>query len=144
MSTKIKKFWMEHDQKVLIVLVLILTAVVSFRAGQIDEKTKKSAEIDVSLNQLAAANPKQEKLLALGGAVARKGINVVVSGENTENIANDGTKKECVLVGSKNSNKYHQSTCRWAEQIKPENRVCFSSVEDAQNKGYKAAKCCNK
>ncbi len=44
----------------------------------------------------------------------------------------------CALVGSKNSNKYHAPTSRCAKQIKPENRVCFASVEAAKSKGYLA------
>lgn len=42
----------------------------------------------------------------------------------------------CVFVGSKNSDKYHLPTCSWARRIKPANRVCFSSEEDARSKGY--------
>jgi hypothetical protein len=42
----------------------------------------------------------------------------------------------CVFVGSKNSDKYHLPACSFAKRIKPENRVCFASEEDAKAKGY--------
>lgn len=101
MSTKLKEFWREHGQKVLIVLALVLTAAVSFRAGQTDEKTEKSAEINVSLNQSAAANPKQKKLLALEGAAKRKGVDVVVAGENDEKNVTSGIQKNVPWLAQK-------------------------------------------
>lgn len=50
-----------------------------------------------------------------------------------------GTK----FVGSKGSDKYHYCDCRWAKRIKSENLVCFRSVEEAQERGYKPCGTCN-
>ncbi len=149
MSTQIKKFWQKHDQKILIFVAIILVAVVSFKAGQTHEDAKKTAEINVSLSQLAAANPAQEKILVMGEALERNGVdlrtNLVEDKKDGENSGSGNQdQKECALVGSKNSNKYHLLSCQWASKIKPENRVCFSSKEDAEAKGYIPAKCCNK
>ena len=144
MSIRPLELWRAYDQKILIVLAVILTAVVAFRAGQTQEQNRKTADIDVSLNQLVSANPKQERLLTLGETVERKGINVEASADSKKEATTAGQQKECVLVGSKNSDKYHQPSCQWATRIKPENRVCFSSVEDARAKGYQPAKGCNK
>jgi methylphosphotriester-DNA--protein-cysteine methyltransferase len=44
--------------------------------------------------------------------------------------------------GSKNSNKYHYSTCRWAQKIKPNNLVVFSSPNGAKMAGYVPCKVC--
>lgn len=44
---------------------------------------------------------------------------------------------DCAYVGSKNSNLYHLPTCAAAQRIKPENRLCFASAEEAAQKGYK-------
>jgi hypothetical protein len=44
----------------------------------------------------------------------------------------------CPYIGSRNSDKYHLSTCAVAKRIKTENRVCFASPEDARTKGYQA------
>ena len=144
MSTKLIGLWKAHDQKILIVLAIILTAVVAFRAGETQEQSRKTGDISVSLNQLASANPKQERLLTLGESVDRKGISVEASSDIKNEVTTVGEQKDCALVGSKNSDKYHQPSCQWATRIKPENRVCFSSVEDAQAKGYQPAKGCNK
>ena len=47
------------------------------------------------------------------------------------------------LVGSKNSDKYHDSTCTLAQKIKPENMVKFDSAADAVKAGYVPCKRCN-
>ncbi|OGI25509.1 MAG: hypothetical protein A3J76_03575 [Candidatus Moranbacteria bacterium RBG_13_45_13] len=52
--------------------------------------------------------------------------------------------QKCAFVASKNSNKYHLPACQFAEKIKPENKICFSSKEEAESRGYIGAKCCIK
>ena len=47
------------------------------------------------------------------------------------------------LVGSKSSRKYHRPDCRFAQKIKPENLISFSSFEDARREGYLPCKVCN-
>ncbi|MBN1663424.1 MAG: hypothetical protein JW943_07480 [Deltaproteobacteria bacterium] len=43
---------------------------------------------------------------------------------------------------SKNSNKYHYPTCRWAKKIYPQNLIKFSSPEEAIKAGYVPCKVC--
>jgi len=43
---------------------------------------------------------------------------------------------------SKNSNKYHFATCKWAQKIKPSNLVKFDTPEDAIKAGYTPCKIC--
>ena len=45
--------------------------------------------------------------------------------------------------GSKNSNKYHYPTCKWAQKIKPQNLIKFNSPEAAIKAGYVPCKVCN-
>lgn len=52
--------------------------------------------------------------------------------------------KEGQYVGSKNSDKYHLPSCRWAKRIKSENQVWFSSKEEAESKGYQPCGTCMK
>jgi hypothetical protein len=44
--------------------------------------------------------------------------------------------------GSKNSDKYHSPTCKWAQKINPSNLVKFSSPEEATKAGYVPCKVC--
>lgn len=39
-------------------------------------------------------------------------------------------------VGSVYSNKYHDPSCIWAENMAKENQVWFATVEEAQEAGY--------
>jgi methylphosphotriester-DNA--protein-cysteine methyltransferase len=43
---------------------------------------------------------------------------------------------------SKNSNKYHYPTCKWAQKIKPNNLVKFSTPGEATKAGYQPCKVC--
>lgn len=45
-------------------------------------------------------------------------------------------------VGSSNSNKYHLSTCRWAQKINGKNKITFKSKKEAESKGYQPCKVC--
>jgi hypothetical protein len=49
---------------------------------------------------------------------------------------------EKVFVGSVKSNKFHRPNCRWADRIKPANRIWFSSAKHARSKGYEPCKTC--
>jgi len=53
-----------------------------------------------------------------------------------------GCPPETKFVGSSKSDKYHYCSCRYAKKIKKENLICFESVEDAQEKGYKPCGVC--
>jgi len=46
------------------------------------------------------------------------------------------------FVGSKNSDKYHYPWCPGAQRIKEENKVWFTSREDAESRGYTPAGNC--
>ena len=43
---------------------------------------------------------------------------------------------------SKNSNKYHYPSCKWAQKINPRNLVKFNSPEQAIKAGYVPCKVC--
>lgn len=46
------------------------------------------------------------------------------------------------FVGSRNGSKYHLLWCPGAKQIKEENKVYFTSKEEAEKKGYSPASNC--
>lgn len=52
------------------------------------------------------------------------------------------TSGEYAYVGSKNSNKYHLPSCRYAQSIDEGNRVGWTSREEAEAAGYEACKVC--
>lgn len=147
---KITKFWKKNDQKILIVLAIFLVSVVSFRAGETYKGKQEAAEIKISLvDTKIAGNPKEAEVKVLNEAMERNPVEATVAGgaiqegsKESENVT--GEQNECAFVGSKNSDKYHLPSCRYAVKIKESNKVCFSSAEDAQVKGYQVGKCCVK
>ena len=46
------------------------------------------------------------------------------------------TEPRCAFVGSRESDKYHDPSCRWAKKILPENRICWGSRAEAEAAGY--------
>ncbi len=59
-----------------------------------------------------------------------------------EAVAANGFEGESKLVGSSSSKKYHRPNCRYVSKIKPENRVLFTSREEARIQGYLPCKVC--
>jgi len=49
--------------------------------------------------------------------------------------------QDTVFVGSVNSNKFYPEYCHWANRIKEENKVWFSSVEEGENDGREYIEC---
>jgi hypothetical protein len=47
------------------------------------------------------------------------------------------------FVGSKNSDVYHYPSCYHVNAIKPENKITFSTVQEACSRGYRPCKDCN-
>jgi micrococcal nuclease len=56
---------------------------------------------------------------------------------------NQPTQTQGNYVGSTRSDKYHYPDCYWAQQIKPDNLIWFSSAREALDKGYTPCKVCN-
>jgi endonuclease YncB( thermonuclease family) len=70
--------------------------------------------------------------------------NDTFNGEVVKDISNSVTpvKKEGNYVGSIDSDKYHNPTCRYAEIIKEDKQIWFDTVEEAEKAGYSACGVC--
>lgn len=53
-----------------------------------------------------------------------------------------GVDVEKIFVASKNGTKYHYLWCAGAQSIKEENKIYFSTTEEAQKAGYSPAANC--
>lgn len=139
MWLKIKDFFVSNEYKIILVLGFIFVAVISFEAGVM--KGAKISQKPVIVEQkeafLAENNNSNQKETA---PIAQNLLSEASKNQNSSNIP----AQNCAFLGSKNSNKYHLPTCRWAKNIKTENRVCFASVDDANQKGYQPDKNCIK
>jgi hypothetical protein len=130
-KSRVKEFWTENEQKVVFLMGFVLVAVIAFQFGALQGKKwqQKPVIIEKTATQEACQNTP---------------VNVATDPQKTALSANLEPKKDCAFMGSKNSNKYHLPSCQWAKRIKPENVVCFKSVEDATSKNYQPDKGCIK
>ncbi|PIP27977.1 MAG: hypothetical protein COX29_03700 [Candidatus Moranbacteria bacterium CG23_combo_of_CG06-09_8_20_14_all_35_22] len=132
MNSKVKDFWQKYEYKIVLAVGFVLVAVVSFEGG-------------ILKGQKLSQNPVIIEKSIENAVPIENNINSAVQGvSQSQNLPTEVKNKDCALVGSKNSNKYHLPTCRYAKSIKPENRVCFSSEDDAKSKGYLPDKNCIK
>jgi hypothetical protein len=142
---RIKNFFLANEAKIVLAVGLILVAGLSFEAGLIQGKNRQNSPIIIE-KTTQSQNPSLEG--TAGSAAGAQNtlqeakIDVISSNIPTQNSSS--IRQDCVFVGSKNSNKYHRPTCRFAKLIKPENTVCFPSAEDATAKGYLPDKRCVK
>ena len=143
-ESKIGRFWLVYEQKIVLAAGIVLIAAISFEAGFLHGQKNKQEPVVVNKTatiELASANTTQGQTnTSTNNTKTAPADNKTASVENT---ATDSTQK-CAYVASKNSNKYHLPTCRYAQNIKPENKVCFSSKEEAEGRGFQGAKCCIK
>jgi hypothetical protein len=136
-ESRIRQFWLKYENKIVLAIGLILIAAISFEAGYLHGQ-KKNGQESVVVSQVACAPcPKNENTATQSAEDFQK------NNLSNQNKA-DTEDQKCAFVASKNSNKYHLSTCQWAQKIKPENKICFPSAEEAQKRGYQGAKCCIK
>lgn len=138
MWATIKTLFLKYEPKIILVVGFVLVSAISFEAGYLKGKSAPESPIIV---EKPAQSPKIDPgSLKVMGVADKAG-----EGKSTPENANlDKSIQNCILVGSKNSTKYHRADCQWAKRIKPENRVCFSSEEEAKSKGYQPDKGCIK
>jgi len=91
-------------------------------------------------------NEKYQNRIANAEAFAikeKKGLWLQINQNFTEKKEEIKTiDEDCPYVASKNSDKFHVSTCSFAARIKKENKICFSSREEAIKRGYTACSIC--
>ena len=124
------KEWITGNrQKLFLSGGFLIVALLAFESGLLRGALTQSAPLVVSL-------PAVVEPLPVSGAVME---NKQVKGTEqrvAETAKQSQPSGECSYVGSRNSNKYHLVTCAVAKRIKPENRVCFTSKEEAEKRGY--------
>lgn len=125
-SGNIKEFLLKYEYKIVLLIGFILISVISFEAGFLKGENWKQKPLVIEKIAQSDITPE----------TVQNTVKTQDLGLKTDNKPANQPQKDCAYVGSKNSNKYHVPTCTWAKQIKPENIVCFSSVEDAVAKGY--------
>lgn len=128
MKETLRLWFQEHASRLLIFLGVVLVGGLSFEAGLLKGKMYQASPLVLSIPSLPAEERVVQEVSASDTGAERSPKELVAS--KVDRI------EKCLFVGSKNSNKYHLPTCAVAKRIKTENRVCFSSKEEAEKRGY--------
>lgn len=133
MWTKISQ-WLEANRDRLLTLFgVFLVGILCFEAGLLHGKATQSKPLVLSVPALEekVASPDISDHSQNRDQSDLSGVELI----GTKIIA----PSDCAFIGSKNSNKYHAPQCAAAKRVKPENKVCFSSKEEAERRGYVAS-----
>jgi len=128
---KIKEWLISHQKNLLLLIGVLLVGGLAFESGFLRGKLSQSAEPMVISIPAAAELPSTTEAVQAGTGSPITGVESIVSKSGEKQSG-----ANCPLVGSRNSNLYHLTTCAVAKRIKPENKVCFTSKEDAEKRGY--------
>jgi len=137
LKTKTKDFWQKYEHKIILIIGFVLVAVISFEGGFL--KGQKTVQNPLIIEK-PAENTNDNNQTVCGVSQAQ---NLPSEAKKDPNDIN-ALPQTCAFVGSKNSNKYHLPTCRYAKNISPKNLVCFSSKIEAESRGYLPDKNCIK
>ena len=147
MKTMFAGIW-SHRSEIGLWLGVVLVGVLGYEAGFVQGVRQGSPPIVIEKPTLSVATSEAAGMPAAetttsapgGTGTARADSTPAATGNSQGSIAPTASpaidQKTCPYVGSRNSNKDHLVTCAVAKRIKPENRVCFVSPEDAQAKNY--------
>ena len=122
---KIKLLWEEWQRDILVGLAVGLVALGSFGLGRL---TAPQSKPPVTLHEVDL-----ERLFVRGQG-----------SETTQQtaIANTDDQVQGNFLASRNGQRYYPKNCAAANRIKPENRIWFASIAEAEKAGYtKAANC---
>ena len=122
MLTKLKNFVKNNGSDVFIILIVILVALIAFGIGRLT--APKTEPIQIKNLEKASVQD-----------IAPEQKEGTVQGKNQEEYKG-------MVVGSKNSDKYHLPECPGAKQISEQNKVWFDSPEEAEKAGYQPAANC--
>lgn len=132
---KIKNFLVKYELRLVLIVGFILVAVISFQFGYLEGKRVENKPIVIE-KTVEVVNNNQENSI---------GTVDIDSAQDKDKSAEASAKAvNCLYVGSKNSNKIHLPNCSFAKRIKPENLVCFKSLDEAIKQGKQADKSCIK
>ncbi len=127
---KVKEWFLPKEDEIILVITIVLVALIGFGLGRLSVLKENKFPIRIQ-------EPIQEANII--SAVRTPSVPLVGGGDLS---AQAGAKKAALLVGSKNSSVYHFPWCSGAQRIKEENKIYFSSKEEAEKAGYKPAANC--
>lgn len=115
------------QSEIILTIAVILIAVIAFESGKISASKSFYKPLEIKDSQ---------------AAISHTPLNSQTKSNPTTTV--NYQKSDLWVVASKNSTSYHFLWCSGAKRIKEENRVYFSSEQEAQSKGYTLASNCQR
>lgn len=126
---KTKSWTVANKERLLLLVGLIAVGILAFEAGMLRGNLRQPEPLVLSIPAVADDGGRQDSVSEEKSVLGGVGRTAAVASVSE-------SAKNCAFVGSRNSDKYHLPACAVAKRIKPENRVCFASKEDAEKRGY--------
>ena len=128
---------------VLTVMVVLLASSASFGLGYVTGEGKADEE-PVRIEQGAASAESTQGLTAAVSAAPLTAKATVVKPAKAKKAEPVGTATEATgkYVASKKGTKYHLPTCSGAKTMSPENKIWFTTKEEAEAAGFTPAANC--
>ncbi len=123
--TRLTEWGKKYGREISLGLGFLLVGTLSFEAGLLHQSLGENHPLVIRTPATLPAPALPEKVSP-----------PMVTTSKTTTAPDTKENSVCAYVGSKNSNKYHAPTSRCAKQIKPENRICFASLDAAKARGY--------
>ena len=116
MLVKIKTWLAANKTDLFLICIIVLVALISFAFGRISALREQKFPIQLQTANLASPE------------IAKK-----------DQAIHEGDNR---IVGSKSGTVYHLENCSGAKRIKEENKIYFSSAEEAEKAGNRPAANC--
>lgn len=113
---RVKGWFLPREGEIVLAAVIILTALASFGLGRLSALGENKFPIKIESSASAKAT----------------------ADEATKNLKQTAN----LFVASKNGQVFHLPSCPGAKQIKEENKIYFSSKEEAEKAGFRPAANC--
>lgn len=139
MFLEIKQFLKENEADITLVIGVILISLISFGGGWLlgTSLVPPAFEEQIKIEELPL-----EELKASPTKLETSDQQQEITNQPQEEQKPSTEESQSKFVASKNSDVYHYPWCPGAQRIKEENKVYFSSKEEAEKAGYRPAKNC--
>ena len=127
------------DVDTFLALLLILTAVSAFGLGRLSVAQNTPQNKEIKMTEMPASALVAE---SNGQETVKVSESPTTTPKTPEQSTQQVIPQKEQYVASKNGTKYHLPWCPGAKQIKEENKIWFSSKEEAEKAGYTPASNC--
>lgn len=111
-------------------VIIILVAIIGFCLGRVSGLQEKREPVRILDLNNSPSNP---------SLILRERSSDQTNSGEIKGISTDSAEQ---VVASKNGAKYHYPWCAGAKQISEQNKVTFSSIDEAKKAGYSPATNC--